>query len=85
MKTALLVVDMQISLIDEGPWNSDALLDKIEKLIGFARQNSVLVVFMLDTRVEPNMSLHPRLQSKSEDLLLSKDFCDSFLDRKSVV
>jgi len=80
MKTALLVVDMQISLIDEGPWNSDVLIGKIEKLVEFARQNSVLVVFVTDHRVEPNMSLHPRLQTESYDLQITKNFCDSFLN-----
>ncbi|WP_291272445.1 isochorismatase family protein [Geothrix sp.] len=80
MKTALLVVDMQISLIDEGPWNSEALMSKVEKLIELARLNSVLVVFVVDHRVEPNMSLHPRMQTISGDLHITKHFCDSFLD-----
>ncbi|MBI4911723.1 MAG: isochorismatase family protein [Acidobacteria bacterium] len=79
MKTALLVVDMQISLIDEGPWNSNDLIDRIEKLVEFARKNSVLVAFVTDLRVEPHRSLHPRMQSKPDDLLITKPFCDSFL------
>ena len=79
MKTALLVVDMQISLLEEGPWNSDALIGRIEQLVQFARQKSILVVFVVDHRVEPDMSLHPRLQAKPDDLQIIKMFCDSFL------
>lgn len=79
MNTALIVVDMQTSLIDEGPWNSECLIDTIDRLVQVARQRAATIVYVTDRRVEPDMSLHPRFQPLAGELCIEKDFCDSFL------
>lgn len=79
MKTALVIIDMQHSLIDAGPWNADRLLDRISDLIKSARQAGAPIVFVRDRRVEPNADLHPHLDAQQSDMHVLKGFCDSFL------
>lgn len=59
--TALLVIDAQPSLIAEGAWAADAVLARIEQLIGRAREAGSPVVFVVDRRVEPDAGFHPAL------------------------
>lgn len=79
MKSALLVVDVQRSLLDEGPWLPERLLTNVRLLIDGARAAGVPVVFVRDTRVEPDSSIDPSLGQRPDDLEVFKDFCDSFL------
>ena len=79
MATALLVIDMQRSLLDEGPWQKDTLLKNVSFLIGRARSADVPVIFIRDTRVEPDSKLASSLERGPNDLVIFKDFCDSFL------
>lgn len=80
MNTALLVIDAQRSLLDEGPWEKEVLLRNIGRLIHDARLNGATVAFIRDTRVEPDGTIDSGLDRKSDDLVISKDFCDSFLN-----
>jgi len=74
------VIDAQTSLIDEGAWNADVVLDRISHLIASARAAGAQVVFLRDLRVEPNGSIHPRLRRQEGDTVIEKQSCDSFLE-----
>jgi nicotinamidase-related amidase len=80
MATTLLVIDMQQSLLDEGPWHLDVLFGNINSLIRYARDAEVSVIFIRDTRVEPHSELAADLDRRCDDPIISKDFSDSFLN-----
>jgi nicotinamidase-related amidase len=77
--TALLVIDVQRSLLDEGPWGKAELLSNIRLLIDRARESDATVVFIQDTRVEPDGSIDSSLRQLPGDITIKKDYCDSFL------
>lgn len=79
MSTALLVIDVQRSLLDEEPWEKERLLENITTLLELARSSGTLVVFVCDTRVEPDGALDASLDGNPGDLFISKSFSDSFL------
>jgi nicotinamidase-related amidase len=80
VKTALVIIDMQRSLFEEGPWNADVLLERISRLIHSARQAKAPIVFVRDRRVEPDARLHPMLEANSSDIHIQKNYCDTFID-----
>ncbi len=80
MRTALVVIDAQTSLIDEGAWQSDAILGNIRLLLERARAQGAPVVFVADRRVTPDGSIHDSLTVSPTDPVVSKAFSDSFLD-----
>lgn len=80
METALVIVDMQQSLMDEGPWKADELVERVNGLVDSARAAGAPVFFVTDRRVEPDPSLHPSLRPSPSDVLVEKGYCDSFLD-----
>lgn len=79
MAAALLVVDMQRSLLDEEPWQKSTLLGNINLLVAHAREDDIPVVFVRDTRVGPDAELASELGRKPDDPVIFKGFCDSFL------
>ena len=79
MKTALGIIDVQHSLIvDEVPWEPDALLDRIGGLIEKARAAGVPIVFVTDRGVGPDGSLHASLPVMPDDLRVEKSANNSF-------
>lgn len=46
MKTALLVIDVQNALVNEGPYAWEKVNMNIQKLIGEARENEIEVIFV---------------------------------------
>jgi nicotinamidase-related amidase len=80
MKTALVIIDVQKSLIDEGPWNAEEVLARIGRLVALAREASAPIVFIRDRRVEPDGSLHPKLTALDNDIQIEKSYSDSFLE-----
>ncbi|WP_115718963.1 isochorismatase family protein [Gallaecimonas mangrovi] len=80
MKTALVVIDVQQSLMDEGIWQSEALLGRINKLLGKARLAQAPVVLVADNRIEPDASFHPALERQVGDIEIEKSVCDAFMD-----
>ena len=80
MQTALLVIDLQQSLMDEGPWRKDVLLSNVKRLIAMARSAGALIVFIKDSRVGPDGALESSLVCGPDELEIEKDFCDSFLN-----
>lgn len=80
MNCALLVIDMQRSLLDEGPWNSSIVLEKIQHLVTQARSTGAPIAFIKDRRVEPDQRLDSSLVPSEVDGVIDKSFCDSFLN-----
>ncbi len=79
MNTALLIIDVQESLIDEGIWNSDIIISRLNQLIATARKDHIPIIFVRDKRIEPNGELHNSLNHETNDLEIEKCFCDSFV------
>jgi nicotinamidase-related amidase len=80
MKTALGIIDVQNSLLDEGPWQPDLLLERVEALIQKARSSDVPIVFVTDRRIEPDGAIHPSLSVAPGDLYVEKGVNNSFED-----
>ena len=80
MKTALGVIDVQNSLLDEGPWQPELLLERVQGLIQKARTAGVPIVFVTDRRVEPDGAIHPSLSVAPGDLQVQKSESNSFED-----
>ena len=80
MNSALLVIDVQIGVIEEGAWNFDKVLQNILSLATTARLANAPVIYIHDRRVDPNPQLHPDLDIRETDLKLEKGECDSFID-----
>ncbi len=78
MKTALGVIDVQNSLLDEGPWEAESLLERVEGLIQKARAAGVPIVFVTDRSVEPDGAIHPRLSVAEGDMRVEKSAFNSF-------
>ncbi|MFC5474788.1 isochorismatase family protein [Paraherbaspirillum soli] len=79
VETALLVVDVQKSLLDEGPWNAEGVLTAIERVSAAARAAEAPIVFVRDLGVVPDGELSPRLTVLAGDVVVEKSYCDSFL------
>ncbi len=80
MKTALGVIDVQNSLLEEGPWQPELLLERVEGLIQKARTAGVPVVFVTDRRVEPDGGIHPSLSVAQGDMQVQKSAFNAFED-----
>lgn len=80
MKTALVVIDMQQSLMDDGPWKADELVANVNGLVDAARTAGAPVIFITDRRVEPDPGLYPGLKASDSDLRIEKGYCNSFLE-----
>jgi nicotinamidase-related amidase len=80
LSTALVVIDVQQSLVDEGPSQAEELLEAIGHLIAAARAAQAQVIYVKDRRVEPNGNLHSSLQPGPSEMTIEKDYCDAFLE-----
>lgn len=78
MKTALGIIDVQTSLLDEGPWQPELLLERVEGLIQKARAAGVPIVFVTDRRVEPDGAIHPSLSVAPGDMQVQKSEFNAF-------
>ena len=80
MQTALVVVDMQRSLLEDETWQPDRLLARVSELEHAARAAGVPVFYVSDRRVEPHADLHVQFAPRDTDNRIEKSSCDSFLD-----
>ena len=80
MKTALGIIDVQNSLLDEGPWQPELLLERVEGLIQKARTAGVPIVFVTDRGVEPDGAIHPSLSVAPGDMQVQKSKGNAFED-----
>ena len=80
MRTALVVVDVQTSLMDRGPWQAEELVAQVTGLVDAARAAGAPVVLLTDRRVQPDPSLPSSLVPQPSDVLVEKGYCDAFLE-----
>ena len=78
MTTALLVVDMQVSLIEDETPNPDEILAAVTGLVEAARGEGVPVVWIIDSRVEPNPALHPSCTPTEDEVQVVKHQRNAF-------
>lgn len=78
MTTALLVVDMQVSLIEDETPNPDEILDAVKGLVEAARGEGVPVIWITDSRVEPNPALHPSCTPSEGEIRVVKSNRNAF-------
>lgn len=80
MSTALLIIDVQKSLVDAGIWDSERVINRLNQLIAEARSEHIPIVLIRDTRIEPDGEFHHSLDCKTNDIEIVKSFCDSFME-----
>lgn len=78
MKTAMLIIDVQKSLVDEGVWDADRVIDRLNLVGDMARDAGAPVVIVRDAGVQPDPSLHPRVKSEPDDPDVVKQHGDAF-------
>src|SRR3984893_10035310 len=84
-RTALLVIDMQIGVV-EGAYRADAVLDRIAELIGRARRAGVPVIHIQHHHATyaplkagaPTWHLHPRVAPAEGERVIGKTASDAF-------
>jgi nicotinamidase-related amidase len=80
MTTALLVIDVQTSLVAEGAWEFSAVAGRINELLQRARRAGAPVVMISDSRIQPDGSTATVIVQDPGDIRINKDFCDAFVD-----
>jgi nicotinamidase-related amidase len=80
MTAALVVIDMQVSLIEDETPKTDEIMSAVFRLVEQARGNGVPVVWVLDTGVSPDPSLHPVFKPRPGEAVVRKDACNAFAD-----
>ena len=80
MRTALIIIDVQRSLIEDETWQPERVLDRVCGLEATARVAGAPIFYVADSRVAPHAELHARLSPRECDLKITKANCDSFLD-----
>jgi nicotinamidase-related amidase len=87
--TALLVIDVQTGLIDEGAYQADNLLARVNNLTERARGANVPVIYVQHNADDPQDSLHPdspgheivpTVAPRQGELVVQKTSPDSFQD-----
>ncbi len=86
-RTALLVIDAQVALMD-GAWREDQVLATIADLQARARQANAPVIFLQHnhSRFAPMMkgavgwAIHPKVAPRPDEMVIEKTASDSFLD-----
>lgn len=78
MNTALLIIDVQQSLVDEGIWEANRVIKQLNYLSKMARSQNIPVIFIRDTRVEPDKKFHHQLNVEKSDIEILKSFRSIF-------
>ncbi|WP_210526297.1 isochorismatase family protein [Rubellimicrobium arenae] len=78
MRTAVLIVDMQRSLIEDETWEPERLVEQVLFLERQARSAGAPVIWIVDVRVGPHPELDARLVPVQGDGIVQKSDCDSF-------
>ena len=80
MRTALLVIDIQQSLVDEGIWEYERVIKRVNRLIAKAKSEHIPIVFVRDSRVVPDGGFHHSLHRDTHDIVIVKHFRDAFME-----
>ena len=86
MKTALLVIDVQKGVFNKSSkiWQAEELIENINRLITWARENSFPVVFVQHgnnsflKKGTDGWRLHSGLKVQKEDIFINKEHGDAF-------
>jgi nicotinamidase-related amidase len=78
MLQALLIVDMQVSLLVEETPNPDEICAAVADLETRARAAGVAVIYITDTRVGPDGALVAALSPQEGDIRVVKSECNAF-------
>ncbi|GKY88868.1 isochorismatase family protein [Sinisalibacter aestuarii] len=78
MQTALLVIDMQVSLLADETPNPDEIVPAVQALVAAARATGVEVIWITDRRIGPDGALIPDLVPDATELCIEKGECDAF-------
>lgn len=79
MQTALLVIDMQVSLLAEETPNPDEIVPAVQELVAAARRKGIDVIWITDTRVEPDPGLIPDLVPEAGEIRIEKSQGNAFV------
>jgi nicotinamidase-related amidase len=79
MHTALIIVDVQRSLLEDETWDAERVLGRVCKLESAARAAGTPIFYVMDSRVAPHAELHARLSPRESDTRITKTSCDAFL------
>lgn len=87
-QTALLVIDVQVGMFNEGDavYDGDAFLDRLVKVIVQAHQHQVPVIYIQHDGGaghhlqpgSPNWHIHPRIAPQAGDTVIRKQHPDAF-------
>ena len=80
MNTALLAINIQQSLVDEGIWELERVIEHVNQLIAMARNEHVPIILVRDSRVEPDGAFHRSLHIEAHDIEIQENYCDSFME-----
>lgn len=80
MQTALLVIDMQVSLLADETPKPDEIVSAVQALVAAARATGVDVIWITDSRVGPDGALVPDFVPEDGELQIEKAACNAFED-----
>lgn len=80
MRTALLVIDMQVSLLEDETPNPDEIVPAVQALVAAARATGMDVIWITDTRVGPDGALIAELVPDPTELQIEKATGNAFAD-----
>ena len=80
MNSALLIIDVQQSLVEEGIWDFERVIVNLNQLIATARREKIPVILVRDTKVELDGNFHCLLDRDEFDIEIVKSFCNSFME-----
>lgn len=80
MQTALLVIDMQVSLLADETPNPDEIVPAVQALVAAARGTGVDVIWITDSRVGPDSALVPDFVPQDGEVRIEKPACNAFED-----
>jgi streptothricin hydrolase len=78
MQTALLVIDMQASLLSDETPNPGEIVPAVQALVAAARATGAEVIWITDTRVGPDAALIADFVPEGNELVIEKGACDAF-------
>lgn len=80
MQTALLVIDMQVSLLEDETPNPGEIVPAVQALVAAARATGVDVIWITDSRVGPDGALIADFVPDETELRIVKGECNAFED-----
>lgn len=80
MQTALLVIDMQESLLTDETPNPDEIVAAVQALVAAARATGADVIWITDRNVQPEGALIEALVPDVTELCIEKTQCNAFAE-----